>query len=345
MTPLAKQIVIVVGAGIALIVVIVAWNWGGDGAQPPAPAPDGPTAAQPDLGPQPVSAAPPAPDMPAPPPIAATAPAPTAAAVASAVKQFEQAVKLMEAGKIFEARKVMTAALFSNALPAQTAAAARKKLASAAAKTLLAPRIVDDEDPYVTRYTVQSGDALASIERRMELHVPTQLLCKVNGVSDPNKIRVGQTLKIIKGPFHAVLSLSNFTMDVYQKRKGLPYIYIKRMPIGTGKTGATPFGSYRVKLGGKMIRPAWYPPPNSGRTGRVLYGQPGYAFGSKGLWIGLEGTDRKTKTMTGYGIHSTNNPASIGRAESLGCVRMADADIDLAFALLYEHWSTVIIKK
>jgi lipoprotein-anchoring transpeptidase ErfK/SrfK len=45
--------------------------------------------------------------------------------------------------------------------------------------------------------------------------------------------------------------------------------------------------------------------------------------------------------MTNYGIHSTNDPASIGKEGSLGCIRLNDVDIELVFSLLYEKWSTV----
>ena len=60
-------------------------------------------------------------------------------------------------------------------------------------------------------------------------------------------------------------------------------------------------------------------------------------------WMALEGTDENTKGKTGYGIHATNDPASIGRQESMGCVRMRDKDIDEVFYTLYEVASTVEI--
>ena len=47
-------------------------------------------------------------------------------------------------------------------------------------------------------------------------------------------------------------------------------------------------------------------------------------FGSR--WLGL--------SALGYGIHGTNNPASIGTAVSSGCIRMHNQDIEELFPLV-----------
>jgi lipoprotein-anchoring transpeptidase ErfK/SrfK len=100
-------------------------------------------------------------------------------------------------------------------------------------------------------------------------------------------------------------------------------------------------GGGEGKRGGKLIHPTWNPPPSSAVQGPIGYGQPGYALGAKGLWIGLEGIDDSTRDCRNYGIHSTSDPSSIGKEESLGCIRLADEDIDLVYSLLYEVHSTV----
>ncbi|MCE5276967.1 MAG: L,D-transpeptidase family protein [Planctomycetaceae bacterium] len=346
MTPLAKQIAIVVGSVVVLIALIVGWNKfrsDSPAAADPATAAVPAAAAAAEGASAPTGAAGGSTDA------AERAPAPTptpesAGNATNAMAQFDEGIKLMEAGKFFPARVALSSAVFSGALPADKADHARKMLTSMAERTLFAPGFFDD-DPYVARYEVKNGDVLQRIERNLKLHVPTELLLKINNLSSDKLIRAGQSIKVIKGPFHAVISLSGYTMDLYLKRDNLPYIYIRRFTVGTGKEGATPFGAYHVALGGKKIKPVWNPPPSSGRTGSIRYGEPNYAFGPKGLWIALEGTDPVTKTMSGYGIHSTNDPASIGKSQSLGCIRMADADIDYVFLTLYEHWSSVLIKK
>jgi lipoprotein-anchoring transpeptidase ErfK/SrfK len=47
--------------------------------------------------------------------------------------------------------------------------------------------------------------------------------------------------------------------------------------------------------------------------------------------------------ITGYGIHGTIDPGSIGKNLSMGCVRLRDEDIALVFELLAERISVVEI--
>lgn len=354
MTDRAKQLLLAVVAVIAVVVAIcLLWPKGkADEADQPVHPPDGQPLvlsteqmlANTNEGSQsPETVIRPVGETTAPPRRAKTqtSPGPDAAA---ALKLYRRGQELADASKLVEARTVLSKALFSDKLPAAEAAKARKLSASLAENTLFSPAF-DSNDPYLLRYTVKTGDRLTLLERRLELHVPTQIICKINRIEDPNKIDMGQTLKLIKGPFHAVVYLSSFTMDIYLHRKDLPYVFIKRMSAGLGKEGVTPVGSWRVGLGKKMIKPPWNAPANSDKKGTILYGQPGYPFGTKGLWIGLEGTDQRTRLLKGYGLHSTDEPSSIGTQVSLGCIRLGDADMELAFSVLYEKWSTVIIKK
>ena len=72
---------------------------------------------------------------------------------------------------------------------------------------------------------------------------------------------------------------------------------IKTYPIAVGRIlSPTPFGSYTII--------------NKQRN-------PGGPFGV--LWMGL--------SKPHYGIHGTNNPASIGKNVSHGCIRMFNHDV------------------
>ena len=75
----------------------------------------------------------------------------------------------------------------------------------------------------------------------------------------------------------------------------------------------------------------------------IRWGQPGYPFGKKGYWIALTGKEEKIRHIRGIGIHGTNDPTSVGKAQSIGCIRMRDADIEWVFAMLHETVSTVQI--
>ncbi len=71
----------------------------------------------------------------------------------------------------------------------------------------------------------------------------------------------------------------------------------KTYPVGVGKmVTATPKGTYKVI--NKAVN-------------------PGGPFGVR--WLGL--------SKKGYGIHGTNNPASIGKYVSHGCIRMYNKDV------------------
>jgi lipoprotein-anchoring transpeptidase ErfK/SrfK len=51
---------------------------------------------------------------------------------------------------------------------------------------------------------------------------------------------------------------------------------------------------------------------------------PGGPFGAR--WLGL--------SKKGYGIHGTNNPSSIGKAVSNGCIRLHNANVIELFNLV-----------
>jgi lipoprotein-anchoring transpeptidase ErfK/SrfK len=259
---------------------------------------------------------------------------------AAALAALRRGRQLVQAKRLGEGRTEMSKALLSGNLPPADADAARKAL-TALAEEMIFSRQVHDADPYAFPYTFGKGEVLARVERKLALHVPTQLVLRINRVADARAIREGQTLKMIRGPFHAIVTKGAFTLDLYLHRKGVDPVYVKRLRVGLGRDGTTPVGLWRVALGKKLRRAPWNPPPNSTYKRRILWGQPDYPLGREGYWISLEGIDRNTEMHVGYGLHGTNDPSSIGKAQSLGCIRLSGADIELVFSLLYEKWSTV----
>ena len=116
----------------------------------------------------------------------------------------------------------------------------------------------------------------------------------------------------------------------------------RRWGRGTSAWAGPP--ASRPAISGKLRRARFDPPPGSEVNHTIAYGESGYPFGAKGLFIPLEGDDENTSRMVNYGIHSTSAPDSIGKEGSLGCVRLRDDDIETVFNLLYEKWSTVQTK-
>ena len=263
---------------------------------------------------------------------------------AAAADAYRRGLELLADKQWLAARETLSAALLSGHLAGARAEDAREQLELLVDKTIFSPSVYDD-DPYTFRYQVKAGDMLSQIERRFELHTPIELILRINRMSDARKLKARQTLKLVRGPFHAVVNKRTLIMDLYLHREGLSPVYVRQLRVGLGRDDGTPAGLWRIRHGEKGRRVSWYPPPSSGLKGRIDWGEPGYAFGEKGIWLPLEGIDENTEGLVGYGIHSTNNPLSVGRTVSLGCIRLLDDDIELVYALLYEKWSTVRVTR
>ena len=64
--------------------------------------------------------------------------------------------------------------------------------------------------------------------------------------------------------------------------------------------------------------------PTYSHNGRIVLPGPSNPVGTR--WMGL--------SIRGYGIHGTNEPNSIGKAASHGCIRMAKADLEEFYAMV-----------
>lgn len=173
----------------------------------------------------------------------------------------------------------------------------------------------DPQPHYMPAYEVAPGDQLRVFAR--QYNVPWEYLARLNRIDDPGRIKAGQRIKVIKGPFAAVIDLSDFVLTVH----GHGY-YVRRYPVGVGKDGTTPMGTFRVVL--KEANPKYYGPDVV-----MERDDPANPLGER--WIGLDdGAGRPTS----YGIHGTIDPGSIGKAESRGCVRLRNEDVAEVYDLL-----------
>ena len=334
----SNVVLLVVIVAIAAVVVITYLNRDRIWTDPPATAPVGDDGAQ--KTPVPKKEVPP---KQLPPPEGVKA---TGDQRAKALALFDEGVKLQNAGDILGARAKLADAVFTGALDAQAADDARRRLAAIADKTIFSRGVVKD-DPCAYWYQFRYGDTLEAVsgKKGQHLRVPWRLLKRVNGIADPRKIQAGQRVKLIRGPFHAIISKSRFTMDVYLQEHGTGrMIFVRRMRVGLGADGSTPPGQWRVALRGKMDKAPYTSPSSTGERVAIGWGEPDYPLGRKGYWIPLAGVgDNPYTSEDGYGIHGTNDPSSIGKAMSAGCIRLGDEDIELVFSMLYEKWSRVTI--
>lgn len=147
------------------------------------------------------------------------------------------------------------------------------------------------------KHTVKRGETLNSIA--LDYRTPLHAIIQANPGINPNMIYPGHQITIPGFPpietiaYRIHISVSNRKLSLYSHGK-----LVKVYPIAVGKmVTATPIGDYII------INKA----PN-----------PGGPFGT--MWMSL--------SKQHYGIHGTNNPSSIGKAVSHGCIRMYNHDVE-----------------
>lgn len=100
-----------------------------------------------------------------------------------------------------------------------------------------------------------------------------------------------------------------------------------RYGVAVGKEGFSWSGTARIGM--KKVNPRWTPPPEMiARTpkyakwaGGMPGGIPENPLGVRAIYLFNKGGD------TGFRIHGTNAPSSIGTAASSGCIRMLNHEV------------------
>ncbi|HHN77558.1 MAG TPA: LysM peptidoglycan-binding domain-containing protein, partial [Phycisphaerales bacterium] len=197
-------------------------------------------------------------------------------------------------------------------------------------------------DPLSTLYTVKPGDALSRIARAQKVHTHWRLIQRVNRLSSPERIRVGQKLKLVRGPFHAIVDKSDYRLDLFRGETEKPetWVYIRSFEVGLGEGNSTPIGHFIVRPDSKLENPAWVNPRNPSE--KYSSDDPANPIGE--FWIGIEGLG-DAAAYAGYGLHGTIEPDSIGESRSMGCVRLLPDDIALLYECLVEGESLVQIRE
>ena len=259
---------------------------------------------------------------------------PASSGAAALIREGED---LWAANKPLEARDRLNRALFDPRASRAQQAQARALLSQVNDLLVFSPRVVPG-DPLARTYEIQPGDILSRIARDESVRTDWRALLRINKIADARRIRVGQKIKLLQGPFHAVVHKSSYRVDFFADIKDSAgnNLYVCSRPCGLGEYDSTPTGLFKVRRDSKLINPHWVNP----RTGeRFDADDPENPIGE--YWIGLEGIDEETSTLLGYGIHGTIEPESIGGQESMGCIRMLPDDVALAYELLVMDLSQV----
>ncbi|MEK4607286.1 L,D-transpeptidase family protein [Geobacillus sp. FSL W8-1251] len=162
------------------------------------------------------------------------------------------------------------------------------------------------------KHIVKRGETIASIAR--DYRTSVEALLRANGLTASSVIFPGQAIIIphlpAKGSIPYTIHVSISRRQLTLKHRGRT---IRTYPIGVGKmVTATPVGDFVI-----VNRQ-----PN-----------PGGPFGA--MWLSL--------SKLHYGIHGTNDPSSIGKYVSKGCIRMHNKDV-LELASIVPNGTEVFIR-
>jgi lipoprotein-anchoring transpeptidase ErfK/SrfK len=273
-------------------------------------------------------------------PVPDRAPARSAGEVSAIVRTaFSNANQQRAANDPLGARVTLNDALHRVGRDGADAAALRAELMALNEDLVFGPRVVPG-DEIAEMYVVRPGDALSRISSREGLGTHWKLIQRVNRLSSPNNIRVGQSLKLVRGPFHVIVDKSDYRADVYHGPAEAPegWTFITSLPVGLGEDDSTPAGRFIVRPASKLENPSWVNPRNPSE--RYSGDDPENPIGEH--WVGIDGLGDDA-VHTGLGLHGTIEPESIGTQASMGCVRLGEEDVAVIYELLTESESLVTI--
>ena len=159
------------------------------------------------------------------------------------------------------------------------------------------------------KYEIKPNDTLSKIAK--EYSTTVGLLKKSNNLKT-DIIIPKRTLKITKAKFTIFVDKSQNLLFLKKDNQ-----IVKTYKVSTGINNSTPVGKFRIEE--KLISPVWY------KVGAVVPpDSPEYELGK--YWMGI--------SVEGYGIHGTNDPASIGKQITKGCIRMLNKDIEELYIIV-----------
>jgi len=164
-------------------------------------------------------------------------------------------------------------------------------------------------------YEVLATDTLESIAARYD--VPTGLLVKINGLDPTVPLKPGQQIKVVRGPFKAVIDLTRYELTLL---------------LG----GERYAGRFQIGAGPELRQEGTYMVTDKRDLSVLSAGNPTPPDGSRGTrWIGLGQY---------MGMHGTNQPGPLGRPTEQGCISLGQRDIEDLYDIL-SIGSTVIIRR
>lgn len=244
--------------------------------------------------------------MPGPAGAAPPSPPPADAEMVAQFRALMEAVRArLDEGKLDEGLQRLTEIYEMSSLPDEQQAEVVELLGQVAGTV-----IYSRQHLLLPPHRVQPGETLDSIAVKYQL--TPELLAKINGLDARSPLPPGQELKVIPGPFSAVVRLDRRELVLYVKG-----MYAGRFPIGLGRDRPLTEEVYGVK--DKIFRPAYTGPDRTAAAAD----DPRNPLGRCLLDLGND-----------IGIHGTNDPAAIGRDNNRGTISLGDRDLADAYDIL-----------
>ncbi len=168
--------------------------------------------------------------------------------------------------------------------------------------------IYSDEHLLEMPYEIQAGDTLTSIATRFQLS--EEFLIRVNRLDASRPLTVGQQLKVVQGPFRAIIHPNRRELAVFLGR-----YYGGRFDVSIGRDFVPPGAAMHVtELAGSRNY-------FDAKTGQwIPAGHESNPIGS--VWIGLSGDGGANQPN--HGIHSV--ASGITAEDSRGCIATSQKD-------------------
>lgn len=183
-------------------------------------------------------------------------------------------------------------------------------------------------------YSLKTKEAVQSFQRAYDLKVDgftgVQTIRSINSVLKSKRIRVPNcepnVQKVLSGSYWIVINKDANILKLYRGKR-----LVKKYPVATGKNAeATPEGKFKIII--KTKNPYW---GGGKHKDPIKGGTPENPLGTR--WLGLDfGKGRW------YGIHGTNNPRSIGKHVSNGCIRMYNKHVEELYRIIPKNTKVFI---
>jgi lipoprotein-anchoring transpeptidase ErfK/SrfK len=164
----------------------------------------------------------------------------------------------------------------------------------------------------LSKWAVTAGAAAVLGVQAMGQQADAGQTATVQATPVVHRVTTPQTKTSLRGPRVIVVSLEDRKLALVEDGQ------VKKVyTVAVGKpTTPSPSGTFSIAR--RVKNPVYQ------HEGKIVQPGPGNPVGTR--WMGM--------SVKGYGIHGTNEPKSIGKAASHGCIRMGRKDLEEFYELV-----------